>query len=1122
MTSDDSQPPNYEMLTEIEHVLQRPAVSLGQDPKTRTETVPVFDCDNQLCNRQVTYSWGLCKIFDEILVNAVDQWARNRGVTYINVTVTDDTITIENNGATIPVVVNETYGKYNAEIVFGYLRSSENYNDQAERFTGGLNGLGAKCTNILSTRFEVHLGDPVNKKQCDLVYQDNMSRSNIRVSNYKSTKSFTRIVFRPDFPRLDIAENKITGDNLLMLQRRTFEMGTYTTKCKVTFNGTSTPFTSPELLVKSIVGIVEESAATIKTKDSNWRIGVGISKTPSQALCVGLVNGVRIDSGTHMDLVKTRVVNGLLEMAAKQFKYTKTWPTVVRRMVADVLCLVVVVRMDRPQFNNQAKDVLTTRTKDFGSEINSLVISDTVLKRLYMLGEFEQSVSDWIESSTAKTLTKTDGKKKLNTSDIPNYTSAKYAGTSKSKNCTLILTEGLSARTMVMSGLSPEQKQYYGVFPLKGKVLNVRDQTKTVVAKNIELTHLKKILGLEHGKVYTDTGSLRYGRVMVMTDADHDGYHIKGLVFNVFAVLWPSLFSMPEFLCSFRTPIVKANFKKISHVFYTMSDYREWAANTETSKWHIKYYKGLGTSTSKEAVEYFSNVRTNTINYRWNDATDEAFDKAFNKTRSDCRKAWLGTYDPHLVVEFVPTPNSTQSAETVMLDKFIDQDLIHFSNSDLARSIPHVYDGLKTSQRKVLFASLAAFGQGNREMKVAQLAGIVSQKSAYHAGEKSLEGCIVGMARDYVGTNNLNWLEPNGQYGGRMNNVHASSRYINTQLTSACTRVINSLDSSFLEWLSDDGLSIEPRYYMPIIPMILVNGALGIGTGFSTSIPCFNPSVIIDYILAKLACSRSQECMDFNAARLIPWYRGFTGRMTLWCDPKANPDSTVYESHGVFTQTGSDIQITELPIGSYVDTYKEWLNANADVLAIKSVSVAGSSAEKVKIDIKLKTDKRLTESDLKLTSKLSLNNMYAFDKMSRIRKFSSPREIIDYFLEERTAMYELRYSYLITKLNRDIAKMTSMRNFIHAVVSSRVINLNLMTSDEIIEYLKLYPDQFTPDPETGSFDWAIQMRIGAMTLDAARRLDKSILSKREELEEILESNPTNLYIADLEHLRELL
>jgi len=218
------------------------------------------------------------------------------------------------------------------------------------------------------------------------------------------------------------------------------------------------------------------------------------------------------------------------------------------------------------------------------------------------------------------------GKKQIRLRGIPKLEDANRAGSKDSYKCSLILTEGDSAKTFAMSGLAITGRDYYGVFPLKGKLLNVREASANKLKDNDEINNLVKILGLKFNTDYSkdnNFNNIRYGRIICLTDQDVDGSHIKGLLINMFHSLWPSLLKRDGFMTSLATPIVKAFKGKKEKVFYNLSDYDEWKESEgNINSWKIKYYKGLGTSTSREAKDYFVNIDNKLIHYFFNSAVE--------------------------------------------------------------------------------------------------------------------------------------------------------------------------------------------------------------------------------------------------------------------------------------------------------------------------------------------------------------------------------------------------------------------------------------------------------------------------------------------------------------------
>ena len=503
-----------------------------------------------------------------------------------------------------------------------------------------------------------------------------------------------------------------------------------------------------------------------------------------------------------------------------------------------------------------------------------------------------------------------------------------------------------------------------------------------------------------------------------MTDQDLDGSHIKGLGINLFDSEWQSLLNVPNFVGFMNTPILKAKKGKAEMIFYNDGEYNRWKDANTTTGWKIKYYKGLGTSTSKEFKEYMEHKK---IVYFKNDVgDDDAIDMVFNKKRADDRKRWLAGYERDTYL------NTNQTEITYI--EFINREMIHFSKYDCDRSIPNLMDGLKTSLRKVLYTGCKR--NLKQEIKVAQFSGSVSEISCYHHGEQSLNGAIVGMAQNYVGSNNINLLEPKGQFGTRLQGGadSASERYIYTNLNPLTRYIYNEADDAVLDYLDDDGISVEPIYYAPIIPMILVNGSKGIGTGFSTDVMCYNPLHIIDYINSVL--NNRVELPSIQ-----PYYEGFKGTIEL-----ATP--TKYLIKGTYDIISSkQVRITELPIGVWTDNYKQDLENMIDKNNTKAADKKGKAGKGKNVitdyvDMSTDTVVDITvtftpgvinslvaketeygcnalEKQLKLYTTKTTTNMHMFDEQEKLKKFNNITDIIRHYIGVRKNVYVKRKQYMI-------------------------------------------------------------------------------------------------------------
>lgn len=1472
----------YQKLSQREHILKRPDTYIGSIHNEEGEMY-ILD-DNKILLKNIIYNPGLYKIYDEIVVNAIDQVTRlltqendkDNRVSRIDIEIENNIISVKNNGKSIPIQMHPKYNVYIPDLIFGELLTSENYDDSKERIVGGKNGLGATLTNIYSKTFTVEIGN--NGQKYKRIYSENMTKkSKEKITSY-SGKDYVKITFEPDYSRFGV--DGLSKDMISLFSKRVYDIAACTPKdVKVTLNKEIIKVKTFEDYVSMY--LTTNTKKVYKQFNDRWEVIVCSSEDKFQH--VSFVNGIcTFQGGKHVDYISQQLVDGLYPLLTKKNKEL----TIKKPFIKNYLFVFVMCRIVNPDFQGQTKEMLKTNKSNFGStcELDKIFLEKVM--KLDMIND----IVKFAMFQENKDLKKQDGKKR-NRINIVNYDGAIYAGQNgKSHKCTLILTEGLSAKGMAMNGLSAldkEQRKYFGVFGLKGKALNVRDCSMAKLRDNIEITHLKQIIGLEHGKVYDNIRDLRYGKIMLMCDQDSvlgdtplfllnehneivikniedltqefkkssfndkeygscvkykiwtdkgwtnikhvmrhkvtkrifrilthtgcvdvtedhsllnensekitptnikigetllhnnplftkiilpenlntlscselhklassieiqhyqtltrdvlieklikykniqpiqlnflnkanitvdeawvlgffmadgscgiykwttrrkpynrpntytfnrvnyawhldntnyfllakskiilekiygkifnlveistknsktkhrlfrlilnggeqskhiiekyrnllyykkykyihadilnatheirqsfyngfyegdgihnktkscrfdvnskittqclyilsrtlnykisinhdqrkdkvyslnitkqgkqqlnpniikkiyeldindqqyvydletenhhfqagigslivhntDGFHCRSLIFNIFSSLWPSLFKFPNFLESFLTPIVKAKKGKNEKIFYSLDKFKEWYKTNKD--WNIKYYKGLGTSTKEESKEYFQKLSQNRIEFFYNSETDEAFDLAFNKKRADDRKLWLKNYDSMIDLNY---------SEKVSLSDVIHKNLIHFSIDDLARSIPHMIDGLKISQRKILFTCFKR--NLVKEIKVAQLAGSVSELSGYHHGEKSLEDAIVGMAQNFVGSNNINLLSPNGNFGSRMlsGKDAAAARYIFTHLTKQTLDIFNSLDFPLLNYLEDDGMIVEPSFYMPTIPMILVNGAQGIGTGFSTFVPSFNPEDIMKNI------KNFMKNLPFE--EMLPWYKGFKGTIKKIDDYK-------YETYGKYELKGKNIIITELPIGESINNYKERIQ-NMDI-HVNNLSDGDN------VHLEFRIDPALLSKDpytfLKLKSTLNTSNIHLFNINGQIQKYNSIEEILREFYNIRIDYYDKRKKYLLEKYDIEVMFLQAKYNFINAV-NLKKISMRKQTEEQVIEYLELekYPKK------DNSYLYLLNLPMRTMTLDQMNKLKNEIEKIKKNIQTLQEKSNKDLWIDDL-------
>ena len=902
-------------------------------------------------------------------------------------------------------------------MIFGHLLTGSNYDDDEAKTTGGRNGYGAKLCNVFSTEFTLETQDSNSGKRYKQTWTDNMSKmGKAKISSSKSS-DFTRVTFTPDYKRFKM--NGIDDDFEALVKRRVYDMAGTLKGVKVHLNGNHIKLDFKkyiEMYAKAINkerGVEEggeSNSASVIVDDPKahacWEIGFAVSDGSFQQ--VSFVNSIATTSGgTHVNYIADQICDKLMEVVKKKNpKGAALKANQVRNHIfLFVNCLIV-----NPAFTSQTKEQLTTKMKQFGS---NCTLTDDFLKKIGKT-DAVQNILNFAAAKADQVLAKSDGNRRSRMSN-PKLVDANLAGTKRGHECTLILTEGDSAKGLAVAGRAILDPDRIGVFPLRGKLLNVRDATIDQISKNAEIQNIKQFLGLKHKQVYKDTTGLRYGHLMIMADQDHDGSHIKGLLINFLQVQFPSLLKLPDFFREFITPIVKVwkgpNPKKplSQKSFFTMPQYEEWKERHANDKgWRHKYYKGLGTSAPEDAQVYFSNLDDHLREFETMKVEEEdMIDLAFSKKKADARKLWLGN--------FVPGTYLDHSTKTLTYNDFINKELILFSMADNLRSIPSVIDGLKPGQRKVMYACFKR--NLIRDMKVVELSGYVSQVTAYHHGDASMNMTIIGLAQNFVGSNNVNCLEPSGSFGSRLagGSDAASPRYIFTRLSPFARRVFSAQDEPIYEYNVDDGRQIEPTVYCPVVPMVLINGAEGIGTGWSTTIPNYHPVDIVKNLKRRMGrLDEDREEKPFQP--MMPWFRGWKGT-----PEEAGPDR--FKFNGTVQEVGNnEVEITELPIRVWTDDFKAKLE---DIIRAEKVPSFIKDYKEFNdhksVHFVIQLDEKHMKAALaeglaerfKLNKTVATSNLVAFDHRGQIRKYEKIEDILEEFYEYRLKMYTKRKVRLI-------------------------------------------------------------------------------------------------------------
>lgn len=1110
----------YQKKTDKQHILDNPDTYIGSIENIDTNYW-IYK-NGTIINEEIMLIPGLFKLFDEGIVNCRDHVIRMKQriqnnhsnslpVSYINISINDDgSISMTNDGNGIDIEKHPEYDIWIPEMIFGHLRTSTNYDKNEKKIVGGKNGFGFKLVLIWSEWGSIETVDHIRKLKYTQEFKSNLDEICKPKITKCSSKPYTKITFKPDYKRFGLSG--LTDDIKNVLIRRVYDIAGITDKnIKVKLDSSILSIKNFTQYIDLYIGTKEDSKRSYEIHDNDrWEYAVSLSST-HEFQQISFVNGIFTSKGgKHVDYILNQITKKMILYIEKKKKVSVTANSIKEQLMLFLRC-----DIENPAFDSQTKDYMNTPSNKFGSLCN---VSDKFIEKLAKMGVLDAAcaITQVKENKNAK---KNDGTKTKNIKGIHKLIDANWAGTTKSNECMIILCEGDSAKAGIVSGLSTDDRNKIGIYPMKGKILNVRGELQKRIVENKEITDIKKILGLEVNKKYTidDTKkTLRYGKILFMTDQDLDGSHIKGLGLNLFQSQWSSLSRIPEFIGFMNTPILKASKGNKTQLFYSDGEYEHWKSTNNTSGWKIKYYKGLGTSTGNEFKEYFKHKKIVYFDHS-GDGCDDAIDMVFNKKRSDDRKDWLSQYNRELYLD--------TSINKISYKQFVDNEMIHFSKYDCDRSIPNIMDGLKISLRKILYS---AFKKNIvNEIKVAQFSGYVSENSGYHHGESSLNMAIVGMAQNFVGSNNINLLEPNGQFGTRMQGGKdsASERYIFTQLNNISRFIYSNTDDNILQYNNDDGDIVEPVYYMPIIPMVLVNGIKGIGTGFSTDILPYNPNTIIEYLLDKL------DNNDVSTYNFIPYWNGFKG------DIYEDTNNHKYMVKGVYKKIAKDsIHVTELPVGFWTDDFKlllEHLMDNVDKNGKKIKPIIkeyDDMSKSINVDIKIRFMPNVLEellsnekdgiNDLEKTLKMvntyTTTNMHLFNEEEKLKKYTSVIDIINDYYHVRLKGYTKRKQNIILILKNELNILSNKKRYIEEILEN-TLDLRKKKKDEIIAILKKKKYDSLDDDD---YKYLLKMSMDSVSYENVEKINNEWGRKKKELDYYLKVSETEIWRGELIKLKE--
>lgn len=1124
----------YTVKNDIQHVLDCSDVYIGDTGSNKRKEYIYSDDANKIIYQTVNAPEALIRIFVEVLTNAVDNVERSKKIQpcksiKVDLNLETGLTSIWNDGQVIPIIKNKEQNKnigdqeeevkkkgqkrgeeiikeedksdlkklnelFIHSLIFGHLRSSSNYEDEKVRELSGKNGVGVKCTNIFSSYFCVIGVDPIRNLKLVQEWNQNMtSTDGPEIKSCSSHHGYTEIKFIPDFKRFGLTSypkeiysifKKLVVDVSALLPETDFW------------------FCGKKILVKNLIAYSklyyadDDVVNTLSIKYKGTDIVIVGSETLHQP--VSFVNGQITKDGQHVQSWTKTIFSGLLEALnnKKEIKLTKS-------DIAPYFQFFIHSRVNKPKFDGQNKNILKNPKVESNLEKCQL----NKILRWSVIGIIKCKV---LKSKEFLTLKKMESVKRTLVK-VDGYDPANKLGI----DSILIVCEGLSAKSYAVAGIQTgifgkKGRNHFGILPLRGKFLNVKNASVTKIGANKVVSDLIKVFNLKFKTDYSQLQNyktLNYGTLLILTDADKDGIHIKGLILNFLHELFPSLFKKEGFVISMETPIVKIFQKKGKDIlFYDESAFENYKRQ-EKKQLQFKYYKGLGTISPKDVSLFFGKKL---VKYNYTNDDESSINKVFKDENANERKLWLKNFNPRvsnycldtlpeIKEEKMPGKEPTKLIN-VKISDFMDHEMIKFSYEDCKRSLASITDGQKESQRKALYAIIKKFKSKNNFVKVAQLSGYVAEQTDYKHGEQNLCETIIKFAQDFVGTNNLPLLESDGQFGTRLEGGKdsAASRYIYTKPKQILKYIFREEDNPILEYTSDG----EPVTFIPVIPLILINGSVGIATGWSCSIPQYNPMEIIEHI-----CSKLSENNPPHPLVIDPYYKNFKGKIK-----PVDENKTKYMTYGKMKRLDENsIQITELPIGMWTDKFKEHCYSLIED-GIMSQLINESTIDEVNFVLKNLKD----TSKLKLTSSLHTTNMVLFNNENVITKYETINDIFEEYFETRLRFYKLRKEHFLIKLKNEIDLNENKLKFILKVVNNEKF---LKQENETIVNI-LENEKFLKIDNT--FNYLLNIPIRGFTSTAVEIVKTTIVNLKHDLTNLNKLTISQMWLKELNEIKQII
>jgi len=1086
---------DYQRLSEIDHVLQRSGMYIGPIDRQSRKANCYSTLNRRIEEKDVYQAEGQEQTFLEILGNAADNVQRSRDNSVdpgrIEVVISAQWVTVKNYGMNIPVAQNDE-GIWVPDMIFGQLRTSSAYDDSKKRLYIGMNGLGAKATNIYSLMFMIECADPARGLLYKQTWQQNMKqRGEPEIQTYSGI-GYTQISYSLDFARFGVTN---FDSEALEIYAAHCASVSLTCQVPVIFNGETFNIKDVVSYANLFFPITKQSAVSYHSPNGVYDLC--LVDTPDAAVCVSFVNGIITKAhGVHVDAAYKVIVDGMKAYLGKAIEGVN----LTKRDVINHVSLFLMCRVPNPTFKSQTKDCLARPKPEITlpEEILKGIKRWQLVERLYME----------IQRKQINKLKKSDGKKRkrVKNDNLQDANFAKESSPDRRLSATLIAVEGESAASYPVKFISQIEndcgRNYFGILPLHGKLLNVLNANFIQILENRDLVALKEALGLEEEVDYTDDYNyrrLRYGNFLFIPDADNDGKHILGLVLVFFLARFPSLVQR-GFFKFLRTPVIRVTGHGQRFMFYTYTKYNQWTATvsdiSNKSVWQHEYFKGLGSSEDHHIVEDFQLRKI--VTFKIDESAGERIVLAFHKEAAQNRKQWLANLVDRELLDI-------ETFTEFPISIFVNYELTDYSVENIIRSIPEPMDGMKECQRKAFFAALRKLrnNKSKGKTKVDQIASYAQELTSYKHGPSSLADAIKLMTYHFVGSNNMPYFVPRGQFGTRNKGGKdaANPRYTYISLPWWTDKIYRREDKRLEKRIIDEGDEQECENFFPILPMHIINGVVGIGTAYSTNIPAHNPLDVAFWLQQRLL-QDIQSDQGHQLPILRPWYKGFTGQINH------RPNGFTTEGRMLIQPNGA-VLIEELPIGTWTKDYENFLITLEEHGTIADFD-SYSTSERARFIIHKYLDGSATPKKLKLISKHSYNNMTVLYRTEsrgiRPRTYNNLVDLLQDYYQIRLAKYGERKALMIQDIDKEIHNMSERARFILAEINGELIIRNRPKVDVL------------SDMDRMRFDHKLLnvVKIYEFIQDNVNALYAKIEEKRREKAVLEQTRPEQIWYSELE------